>query len=244
MSDYYIPDHVHFAFENDTVVFMNLRTDQYSMLVGDKACAFSALVSCTADSIQRVICLDNSIQDNEPKALHDDLIKDLLTHGLLTRDSSDSTGLIPALIRLPEENLLEPQRRQRSQHIGVGALWTFLVSCLISRWRLSFTSIEHTVHAIGRRKCLHEGGNTFDVNEARRLVCLYNRLRPLAPHDYVCLFDSLSLLEFLARNDCYPNWLFAVQLEPWAAHCWVQYGTIAFNEDAALARTYLPLMVI
>jgi hypothetical protein len=243
MSEYYIPNHVHFAIEGDAAVFVNLRTDQYSMLFGEKARAFSALVSRTGDSIQRVVRIEHSVQDDKSKALQDDLVSDLLAHGVLSRESSNATGHIPAIIPLPQENLLEPQTHR---HINIGArdVWTFLVSCVIAKWWLSRARIERAVSAIRRRQHLRGGDNQLDVAEARRLVCIYNKLRPIVPHDYVCLFDSLSLLEFLARYDCYPRWVFAVQLEPWAAHCWLQYGRIAFNEDVDWARTHLPLMSI
>ena len=243
MNEYYIPDYVHFALEGDTAIFLNLRTDQYSMLVGEQARAFSDLVSRTADSIQRVIRLERSSQGDQSNTFQDALLRDLLSNGVLTQNSSTSSDLVPSILPLPQEALVDRQMH-RQEKICAKVFWTFLVSCVVAKLRLSFASIEHTVRAVRRRKHLRGISKPFEVNEARRLVCLYNRLRPVMPHDYLCLFDSLSLLEFLARHDCYPNWVFAVQLEPWGAHCWVQYGTTVFNEDLDLARTYLPVMSV
>lgn len=243
MIKYYIPRYVHFALEGDVAVFMNLRLDQYSMLVGTKARAFRMLVSRATESMQGAIHLDTAHVDQESKMLQDQLIAELLSHGLLIDSNIDCDPSLPAELSLPQQHLLEPEAAGGTS-VGVREAWHFFVACAIAKWRLSRTSIEHTVGSIQRRKRLHVSRMLWDVDEARRLVRIYNRLRPLIPLDYLCTFDSLSLLEFLARHHCYPNWVFAVQLEPWAAHCWVQYDDIVFNETLEDARTHLPLLSI
>lgn len=243
MRKYYIPDHVHFAIESDSAVFLDLRRDQYSLLVGQQARTFSDLISRAPDSNRRVVLLDGATHNSDSTALEDDLVSDLLQNGVLSPHISTSTELTSQLPQLPQDNLLACTEPYGAK-ITPGDLWTFLISCVIAEWRLSHASIENTVRAIRRRKLPHESNNKFDMKDARNLVSIYNRLRPLVPHDYLCLFDSLSLIEFLARHNCYPSWVFSIQLEPWGAHCWVQHETTVFNEDVDFARTFLPIMAV
>jgi hypothetical protein len=86
--------------------------------------------------------------------------------------------------------------------------------------------------------------NTATLAEIRGVVLLYNKLRPLFPRNYLCLFDSISLLKFLSLYDYHPDIIFAVKLDPWNAHCWLQYGTVTLNESLAEACTYLPIMSV
>src|SRR5581483_6978908 len=221
MIDYYIPDYVHFALESDTAVFMDIRADQYRMLVGPKARAFNQLLSHAAHSGHRAISVDRLA--DETRAFQDDLVAELLANGILTTQKVGSKNPIPALIPLPEENLLGPHTSD-SIAISILDVCTFLVACVSAKWRLTCWRIENTIRDVEGRK-RKAARRQFDIHEARRLVRIYNRLRPLIPMNYLCLFDSLSLLNFLAARNCYPTWVFAVQLEPWTAHCWVQYGT-------------------
>lgn len=243
MPKYYIPDYVHFATESDKAVFLDLRKDQYSLLIGDQARTFSALVSSAPDPGHRVLLANPSTCTSDSTDIQDDVLTDLLQNGLLCLHTSASTELISPVPQVPQDNLLDPLQ-PRNTEISPHDLWVFLVSCAIAKWRLSSTNIENTVRTIRRRKLLNEGAISLDMDKARKLVSIYRQLRPLIPHDYLCLFDSLSLLEFLARHNCYPNWVFAVQLEPWGAHCWVQAGTTAFNEDFEWASTFLPVMSV
>ncbi len=241
-SEYHIPRHVHFAIEDDVVVFMNLRSDQYSMLLGQEALLFEALLSYTQGGIRRLIAITCPRED---EALPDRLalIAKLLENDLLTTDSCPDNSPIPIHIPYPEESLLDPSDPIPTQ-IRLCDVLRFVTACVAVTWRLTYRGIEHSVNTIERRNQTAGGRTRCDLATARKLVYIYNRLRPLFPKHFVCLFDSLSLLEFLGRNECSANLIFAVQLEPWLAHCWVQCGTVAFNQDVDRAQTYLPLLLV
>lgn len=240
MSRYYIPDYVHFAVEGDTAVFMDLRSDQYSMLLGAKAHTFASLISHSGSTANHTIALvipagQETLSDIQA------LISDLLDNNLITASKGEAELPLSRHISLPTENLLDFPA-SKAPTIRPRDAYRFFVSCLLSAWRLRRVSIERIVRTVARRKKSEAPGFTMDLDEVRRLVRLYNALRPMFPRDFLCMFDSLALLEFLAKYSFFPNWVFAVQLEPWAAHCWVQYGTVAFNQDTFEAHAYLPIM--
>jgi hypothetical protein len=77
-----------------------------------------------------------------------------------------------------------------------------------------------------------------------KYTAAFHALRQYYPREYLCLFDSLALVEFLARYDVFPHWVFAVKMEPFGAHCWVQDGSVVLNDTVEYVREFTPIMVI
>ncbi len=103
--------------------------------------------------------------------------------------------------------------------------------------------ISDIVDAVRRRKAA-AGERPADVDALRRETMIFGRLRPWYPRDYLCLFDALALLEFLARRRLYPTWVFGVQAQPFGAHCWLQAGACLLNEGTEYANQFTPIMAI
>jgi hypothetical protein len=75
-------------------------------------------------------------------------------------------------------------------------------------------------------------------------MLVFERLRLFYPRSYLCLFDSLALIHFLARFDVYPDWVFGVNADPFEAHCWVQAGNVVLNDTVARVSGFTPIMVV
>jgi hypothetical protein len=85
----------------------------------------------------------------------------------------------------------------------------------------------------------------LDTARAAKLVEGFARYRVfLFSSKNECLYDSLALLEYLARYGIYADWVFGVQTRPFAAHCWVQHGDIVFNDTVEHVSGYTPIMVV
>ena len=111
--------------------------------------------------------------------------------------------------------------------------------------RLRFQAICATVEAMRKRKALQNTENAADpLARLSVLASTFNHLRPLFPKSYVCLFDSLALLEFLAPDRLQPSWVFGVKLNPFGAHCWLQQGTIVINDGVEYVRRFEPILMI
>jgi hypothetical protein len=242
VTDYYIANHVHFALRANAAVFLDLRSDRYSMILGPRAQAFKSILFRGADF--HMIDASDTSPLPENRALIEAVITELLDSGMLTTDRASAAASTSEQIPLPEESLLDDDHTTGQSSVHAHHVGNFLASCATAKWRLARSSIESIVRTVEQRKRQRVNGNLVDLRKARNLVRVYNKMRPLLPLDARCLFDSLSLLNFLAKYGCFPNWIFAVQLHPWEAHCWVQYGTVAFNQSPDDARTYLPLMSV
>jgi hypothetical protein len=93
----------------------------------------------------------------------------------------------------------------------------------------------------GRARTSSPGTTERTIN----LTHIYHSLRPLYPRDYLCLFDSLALIEFLSYWEIFPNWVFGVLIDPFKAHCWVQDGKLVLADTVTFSsRWFTPIMII
>lgn len=226
MDEYLLPVHVHCCQRGDAFVFLDLERDDYTLIPGDAAAALKTLASQPAQ-----------LSETQAHAL-----RELVAAGLLTTQAGQGRPFVVTPNSIALESLLE---REQGDEIGISAvhLWNFVAACTVAATSLKTRSIASTVAKVARRKA-RRNARDVDMERARRLTALFLRLRALFPFNYLCLFDSLALIEFLARYDIYPNWVFGVRLEPWAAHCWVQQGAIALNEEIERAAHYTQIMAI
>jgi hypothetical protein len=241
VSQCYLASHIYFACDGEAVIFLDLHSDNYKMLAGAKAQEFKAMLSITTDFLLELSLPAD--QDLPAKgAFRRDLLSELQQNRLLTDKKEEAAGC-RANIALPVEDLIDTQKA-RDLHIGLRDLWRFTSSCIAAAWRLRFASIHAIVGSLRRRKRFSTPHQQPDLAQVRLLLEFYRRLRPLFPHNFLCLFDSLALIEFLSRYHFYPDMIFAIKLDPWAAHCWVQYGTVALNQNIEEASCYVPIMAV
>jgi hypothetical protein len=120
----------------------------------------------------------------------------------------------------------------------------FLLACSSAALQIRLRTIEHIIRSKSNRKNRKGCSESFDYEKARRATRIFLKMRPYFPKDYLCLYDSLALIEYLALHDLYPSWTFGVKLEPWHAHCWVQEGPFVFNEEPAESEDYTAIMAI
>jgi len=241
VTPYHVPNHVHYAVVQDAVIFMDLRADQYSLLTGEKARLFAALFSPAPHTRGRDLLI-NPIAPGVSARARDALVTELLKCNLLTA-GAEATAMNRASLPPPREDFLAAGAvcppRIRLRDVG-----QFFTACLVAAWRLRYTPLETTLRAVERRRRARTAMHPLDLSELQRLVALFRRMRPLFPKDALCLFDSLALVEFLAQYGCFPHWVFAVMLNPWSAHCWVQQADVSLNEDAERARHYTVILVV
>lgn len=230
MYKLYLPHHVHFCQRGEVYVFLDLQKDDYVLVNGTAAGCLRGILSGTDTTCSR----PDSI--NSP-------LGELLNIGLLTRDPCDGRTLQTTRINVAMEGLLDLDD-VRNAHISSNYVACFAMSCLSAAARFRSSGLESAISRMRRRKARLSTTQPVDFARARELTATFKRLRTLFPRDYLCLFDSFALIEFLANYQIFPTCVFGVRLEPWAAHCWVQEGVFVFNEDVEEAASYTPIMAI
>jgi hypothetical protein len=169
-------------------------------------------------------------------------LRELIDSGLLTTTEGGGKPLRPTETATPTTRLLDDDATVESK-LTVQAFSRFFASCAEASIRLRRDQLEYTVNTILRLKA-HRLTDTLDLAKAREVSALFFRLRYFYPRNYLCLYDSLALILFLARYDLFPSWIFGVRLEPWEAHCWVQHESVVFNDGPEEVSDFTPVMCV
>jgi hypothetical protein len=170
------------------------------------------------------------------------LASDLLKRNILGEHAAQAKDARPTVYALPTE-AVDPDLRSRHSP-WVHAVAFFASSARASR-ELSQQRFQLTVESVRARKSGHaHPAGRFDFERARSLVAVFERLRLFYPRSYLCLFDSLALIHFLARFRLYPDWVFGVNADPFEAHCWVQAGSVVLNDTLGRVSSFTPIMSV
>ena len=173
-----------------------------------------------------------------------ELANSLLALDILSECSTSAKDALPTSYSLPTEAIdpdeSVPSRRSSCTH----ALPFFASSAQASR-ELRQQRFQSTVELVRDRKNgMADRAGPFDIERTRSLVSVFNRLRWFYPRSYLCLFDSLALIHFLARFHVHPDWVFGVNPDPFEAHCWVQEGGVVLNDTVQRVSGFTPIMYI
>lgn len=180
----------------------------------------------------------------------------LMEEGILTTDPVTGRKAFP---ELPGQVMLD---LKGYPHDGIPKIrMGHIVNCarafVCAKFMRRSHSIERIVLRVGNRReralanadrrkgrkegCLPE----VDLARIRELVEIFRILKGLF---YTgkgrCLFDSLTLIEFLATYRIYPLWVFGVQMGPFVAHCWVQDDSFIYNDSADSTGSFKPIMSV
>lgn len=172
------------------------------------------------------------------------LIKSLTAHGILTSDPMLGKPFTESKYAAPDSQI-EPSEINAPANASFPWIARCLMACTKADWRLRTNPFSRTLTTIERRRSRAEcSAATYDTAYVSTLVMAFKALRPLYPRPYLCLFDSLALLEFLAEYHFFPHIVFGVVADPFEAHCWVQEGTTIINDDLERVGKYKPILSV
>lgn len=229
MTSLALPEGVHFCIAQAHGVFLDLNDDAYHAIPLEGGAGSS------------------EIEAGRLEAALNAHSRQLREAGLLT-DRTSLTRSLDAYRSIRSPGDVAPPDLDRRAFGGAANLtpvdvFDVGVACRRADVLLRRNHISRVVGRVRARKPLERVATT-STNTLRRQVKIFGALRPWYPRDYLCLFDSLALLEFLARRDVFPDWVFGVQVQPFAAHCWVQEDGILLNETYEYASQFTPIMSI
>jgi hypothetical protein len=230
-----LSDEVYFCIAEGQGVFLDLNRDAYNAIpLGTPA---------TADGVHS--------PDDVLRAF-DRHREELLQEGLLAERCGDETSILVFRgIPRPSGNLFPDDQRAYglAGHAGKEVVvrardaLDFFRSARCASALLKDRHIREIVAGVRARKG-DPSGNFPNLEALRREVAVFRKLRPWYPRHYLCLWDSLALIEFLARRRLYPLWIFGVQVQPFGAHCWLQADDLLLNEATEYAGQFTPIMAV
>jgi hypothetical protein len=244
MARYALAEHVFVCLNGEHLVLLDLKEDRYWALEASQTVGLAALVGGwpvkPADATQ-------SAAPPSPETLS--AIEVLRGRGLLTDSVPPGKDATPVAAAIPLRELAvsEPvSGAEPSAGRRVGSWLAFFAACALAKIALRTWSFERVIRRVRQRKAqLGSKGKPLDPERVAKLVEGFARYRVfLFSSKNECLYDSLALLEYLARYGIYADWVFGVQTRPFAAHCWVQHGDTVFNDTVEHVSGYTPIMVV
>jgi hypothetical protein len=239
MARYALADHVFVCVNGEHLVLLDLKEDRYWALEAAQTAGLAALVRGWP-----VAAPEGAAAESSPSPETLGALEVLQSRGLLTESVPPGKDATPVQAVAPARELISES--ETSPGSPQGSWLTFFVTSAFAKFALRTWPFERVIARVKRRKeRIGSPVQSFDAERARKLVEAFARYRIfLFSSKNECLFDSLALIEFLARYDIYPNWVFGVQTRPFAAHCWVQQGDIVFNDTVEHVSGYTPIMVV
>jgi Transglutaminase-like superfamily len=239
MARYALAEHVFVCLNGEHLVLLDLKEDRYWALEASQTAGLAALVG--GWPVKPAVATQ-SVEAPSPETLS--AAEMLRGRGLLTDSVPPGKDATPVAATIAVRELLSESAPSTGRRVG--AWWTFFASATVAKITLRTWSFERVIRRVKQRKArLGPRTEPLDRQRAAKLVEGFARYRVfLFSSKNECLYDSLALLEYLARYGIYADWVFAVQARPFAAHCWVQHGDIVFNDTVEHVSGYTPIMVV
>jgi hypothetical protein len=207
---------VHGVMIDDVAVFLDIATNAYFCLPG----------------IGGVLRLDGRGLEVSVPGLADDLV----AAGLASERPSEDTSLLPPPPRRTARAVLKelglaPQARARGRH-----------------WRAAI--LAGLANAGDQRRTFAQRLPPAPDRSAEPAsldlmadLAAFRAVAPWLPFDGACLYRSGLLRRYLARLGHRVDWVFGVRTWPFAAHCWLQVGDMALDDEAERLIAYHPILV-
>ena len=225
-SSCYLSNHAFFCYADNHYVFLDLENDEYTCLGREQSKEFESM-------------LRDGLDENST------IVQTLLDKGLFVTDEMNGKQPVPQTVDSVSSSILTGASGKERPSIRPIHVMRFLAASGLASWNLRFQSIEHTVRRVEQRKAARrDAGGSSSNADIIELFRIFQALRPYYPRPYLCLFDSLALVHFLAPFGVYPEWVYGVKLEPWGAHCWVQSDDLVVNDIVDNVNGYTPIMSI
>jgi len=237
MARYALADHVFVCVNGEHLVLLDLKEDRYWALEAAATSGLGPLVG--GWPVKAADDINAAAPTPETQAA----IDVLRGRGLLTDGEPPGKDATPVCATVPaRELIMDPQQAADRK---AGSWYSFVAASAQAKIILRTWAFERVIRRVRQRKAALGTAAPLDVERARRLVATFMHHRVfLFSSKNECLYDSLALLEYLARHAIHADWVFGVQTRPFAAHCWVQHGDIVFNDTVEHVGGYTPIMVV
>lgn len=238
MARYALAEHVFVCVNGEHLVLLDLKEDRYWALEASATSGLGSLVGGWP------VKAADEINAAAPTPETQAAIDVLRGRGLLTDSVPPGKDATPVVATVPARELITAPEHAAGG--AAGSWWSFVAASAQAKIALRTRAFERVIRRVRERKAaLGTQAAPLDVEHARKLVTTFMHHRVfLFSSKNECLYDSLALLEYLARHGIHADWVFGVQTRPFAAHCWVQHGDIVFNDTVEHVSGYTPIMVV
>ena len=242
MVRYLLAEHVFVCVDGEQVVFLDVRADRYWALEAAATAGLDAVIRGwpVPASVPASVTPDRLVDPQQSDPVAD--AAPLIERGLITEIAAGGKDATPVRAEPASGEVCSAGPEAARS----GSWMKFVAAALTAKFLLRCCSFERVIRRVKVRKSSGRAAREpLDLERVRVLLATFSHHRVfLFASKDECLYDSLALLEFLARHELYPDWIFGVQTRPFAAHCWVQQGGLVFNDTAEHVSGFTPIMVV
>lgn len=230
------------------IVLLDVRKDRYIALSDPILRELSHVVqdwpSCASSD-----ATEAPGEREKPPASYADLMgrcEELIGHGILCR--TDKSWQTPArqAPELPRATSFIPDYAGPTPDVALLDVWRFVASCLTTYILLHVFSLRLALDRVKRRTSrLDRKPTSTDPAHVVRLVRIFRRMQPyLYSTKDRCLFNGLTLAQYLTSYRIRAKLVIGVRMDPFSAHCWVQFEDIVFDSTPEEVVCFSPLLVV
>lgn len=219
---YKLGDDISFCWVADRAVFLDTRRDRYFCL------------GPSTEGIFRGLCAEEAPTTSD--------VSSLVALKVIEAFEGDGAPLHAATHIKPTRSALEGTSRIKGLDAGLvveGAL-----ALASARRRLRQLPLFDIIKRRRARTPLSEDASALATEDTLELATAFSIARRIVPLPSRCLADSLALLDILARRGLAGELVFAVRLNPFAAHCWVQAGQVVLNDTVESVQRHTEILVV
>jgi hypothetical protein len=251
MTRYALAHHVFVCFEDEHVVFLDVRRDRYFTLRAEQTRPLANFVrGWPAQDVANARLASCTLPSCAEEAADSAALTPLVERGLLTPADGAGKDATPIQLEAPTDEL-SAEAYDGEPRVDVLAALRFVKAAFAASSALRFGRFDGVVDRARERRRARDArlGITretpLDRARAHQLIATFAWLRPIfyTSRDQ-CLFEALALGKFLASYRIHPRWVFGVQARPFAAHCWLQQDGVVLNDTVEYVSRYTPIMVV
>ena len=239
MHQYWIPSHVRVCPLLASTILLDLKRNRYFGIGTNETRALSTL-ALNWDEANGNAAPVEQLAPDAAIAMADALLE----AGLLSREPpADRTTFGAPPLDLSGVLRSAGHELSRATSLRLAYIASFLAALAWTRRALRSRTLYSIASEVRDRKAAAQGD--FDEQRAVELVGIFRRLRPhtFAARDR-CLFHSLALVQFMARQAVFPTWVIGVRAKPWGAHAWVQQGKLLLDANPEQVCEYTPILTV
>ena len=238
----YIARDVFVCVTGEGSVLLDLKRDKYLGLGRSE----TQLLAAAIEAWPKPMWIDSVETVQVDKGDLQTLLATLVEAGVLSGDAEGGSAERRPMVDMKVDWISIGDEMEVESRVTVKNAVNFLMAFLEARMSLAFRPFAATVNHVRIRKAAR--GRDFEVCHALQvagMVDVFRRLRPFvfAPENR-CLLHALTLVNFLARYDFYPEWVLGVSTQPWGAHSWVQWGNFLLDSNPEKVCSFTPILVV
>jgi hypothetical protein len=242
-QQFHIAPHVFVCVTGDGSVLLDLKRDKYLGLGMMETEWVASAVNAWPKPIWDG--LENRAPPDEGAVQK--LLTSLADAAILTRNAEDSVSAARrSVIDMKKEWISIGDEIEVESRVTAAHVVNFAKAFVEAQLSLALRPFEATVEGVRVRKGTR--GSGFDVCHALQvaaMVDVFRRLRTIVfAAEGRCLLHALTLVNFLARCDFYPEWVIGVSTRPWGAHSWVQWGDFLLDTNPEKVCQFAPILVV